>query len=536
MFLPTFFQVSNIELLDIDKSTNVPQDSSYLPASTGSEKTLFGEDNRMVRIINLGTLAIVATSLLILSASAGSQAKTGEVFETANPAEEVNRFDSDMSNAHKNQVNVLAPISFAEAEEYLNDAKEALAEGEEISEILENVTSGRTQLQRAEEMAQVARTTLPSVIKARDLARTAGATTLGEDYVKAEKQFLKLTRAIEKNNLKYAQNNRDKVGVAFDELEVRAIKEQTLGEARKLIDQAVEEGAKKLAPQSLEIAQRSLKDADAFITEHRYEREKIQQKSSEALFQAERLLEVTRQSKKIKEIEPEEISLWVEGILSKTASELSAPDMRNESFDTQRENILGSISALQEDKQFLASQDKAHVKEIESLKQQIVLLEGKTKEEQAAIERLEKEKRFNELFNEVTGYFSAGEAEVYKQGNRLIIRLRAIQFPVGQSIIMPDNYGLLSKVQRAIRTFGEPDVVIEGHTDTAESEEISEHLSQERAESVRKYLVANQTLPEDKIVAVGYGSKRPLASNETEMGRAINRRIDVVISPTTQTG
>ena len=408
--------------------------------------------------------------------------------------------------------------------------------GNEISEILEEITSGRLQLQRAEEMAQVARTTLPNVIKARELARAAGATSLGKDYVKAEKQFLKLTKAIEKNDLKYAQNNRDKVGAAFDQLEVRAIKEQKLGEARKLIDQAEEEGAKKLAPQTLEIAEQKLKDADVFISEHRYEREKIQQKSSEALFQAERLLEVTRQSKKIKEIESEQISLWVEGILSKTASTLSAPDMRNESFDTQRENVLGSISALQEDKQFLASQDKAHVEEIESLKQQIVLLEGKTKEEQAAIERLEKEKRFNELFNEVTGYFSTGEAEVYKQGNRLIIRLRAIKFPVGQSIIMPDNYGLLSKVQRAIRTFGEPDVVIEGHTDTTESEEVSEHLSQERAESVRKYLVANQTLPEDKIVAVGYGSKRPLASNETEEGRAINRRIDVVISPTTQAG
>ena len=490
----------------------------------------------MLKVKPVGIAAILVATMWFLSASAGSQAKTGEVAETVNPAEEVNRFDSEISNAQKSQVNVLAPISFGKAEKYLNDAKEAWAGGDEISEILEDIISGRIQLQRAEEMAQVARTTLPSVIKARDLARAAGATSLGEDYVKAEKQFLNLTKAIEKNDLKYAQNNRDKVGAAFDQLEVRAIKEQKLGEARKLIDQAEEEGAKKLAPQSLEIAEQSLKDAGAFITEHRYEREKIQQKSSKALFQAERLLEVTRQSKKIKEIEPEQISLWVEGILSKTASTLSAPDMRNESFDTQRENVLGSISALQEDKQFLASQDKAHVEEIESLKQQIALLEGKTKEEQAAIERLEKEKRFNELFNEVTGYFSTGEAEVYKQGNRLIIRLRAIQFPVGQSIIMPDNYGLLSKVQRAIRTFGEPDIVIEGHTDTTESEEVSEHLSQERAESVRKYLVANQTLPEDKIVAVGYGSKRPLASNETEEGRAINRRIDVVISPTTQAG
>jgi outer membrane protein OmpA-like peptidoglycan-associated protein len=490
----------------------------------------------MLRIKDIGIVAMVVATIWVLSACAGGQVEMEEVGTTVNPAEEVNRFDSEISNAQKNQLNVLAPTSFAKAEAYLNDAKKALKSGDELSEILEPIASGHAQLQHAEEMAQVARTTLPNAIKARELARAAGATNLGEDYVRAEEQFLKLTKAIENNDLKYAQNNGEKVAAAFDQLEVRAIKEQTLGEARKLIKQAEEEGARKLTPKTLAVAQQKLNGADAFISEHRYEKEKIQQKSAEALFQAQRLVQVTRQSKKIEEIEPEQISLWVEGILSKTASTLSAPDMRNESFDTQRENVLGSISALQEDKQFLASQDKAHVEEIESLKQQIALLEGKTKEEQAAIERLEKEKRFNELFNEVTGYFSTGEAEVYKQGNRLIIRLRAIQFPVGQSIIMPDNYGLLSKVQRAIRTFGEPDVVIEGHTDTTESEEVSEHLSQERAESVRKYLVANQTLPEDRIVAVGYGSKRPLASNETEEGRAINRRIDVVISPTPQAG
>jgi len=490
----------------------------------------------MLKVKTAWIAAIFIATMWFLSASVGSQAKTGEVFEMVNPADEVNRFDSEMSNAQKNQVNVLAPISFAKAEKYLNDAKKALAGGDELSKILEKISSGRLELERAEEMAQVARTALPNVIKARELARAAGATSLGEDYVKAEKEFLKLTKAIEKNDLKYAQNNRDKVAASFDQLEVRAIKEQKLGEARKLIDQAEKEGAKKLAPQTLQIAEKSLKDADVFISEHRYEREKIQQKSSEALFQAKRLLEVTGQSKKIKEMEPEDISLWVEGILSQTASTLSAPDMRNESFDTQRENILGSIGTLQDDKQFLASQDKAHIEEIGSLKQQIALLEGKTKEEQATLERLERERRFNELFNEVAGYFDPDEAEVYKQGDRLLIRLKAIQFPVGKSIIMPDNYGLLSKVQRAIRTFGEPDVVIEGHSDTTESEEVTEYLSQERAESVRKYLVANQTLPEDKIVAVGYGSKRPLASNETKEGRAINRRIDVVISPEPKDG
>ena len=93
------------------------------------------------------------------------------------------------------------------------------------------------------------------------------------------------------------------------------------------------------------------------------------------------------------------------------------------------------------------------------------------------------------------------------------------------------NYELLSKVQQSIRTFGEPDVLIEGHTDSTGSDEVNEHLSQQRAEAVREYLVANRTLPYDRIMAVGYGSMRPLASNETAEGRAINRRIDVIVKP-----
>jgi outer membrane protein OmpA-like peptidoglycan-associated protein len=490
----------------------------------------------MLRIRNIGIVAMAVATLWVLSACAGGQVEMEEVGTMVNPAEEVNRFDSKISNARKNQLNVLAPTSFAKAEAYLNDAKEALKSGDERSEILEPIASGHAQLQHAEEMAEVARTTLPNAIKARELARAAGATNLGPDYVRAEEQFLKLTKAIENNDLKYAQNNREKVAAVFDQLEVRAIKERTLGEARKLIKQAEDEGARKLTPKTLAVAQQKLSHADAFISEHRYEKEKIQQKSSDALFQAQRLIQVTRQSEQVKEMQPEQLTLWVEGILSQTANKLSAPDMRNKTFNTQVENILGTIAALQEDRQFIASQEKAHVEEIKSLKQQVALLEGKTKEERAAKERLEAEKKFNELYSEVKSYFTSEEAEIYKQGNRLIIRLRAMQFPVGQAVIMPSNYELVSKVQRSIRTFGEPDVVIEGHTDSTGSPELNEHLSQQRADSVRDYLIANGILSADKIVAIGYGSKRPLASNETEMGRAVNRRIDVVISPTPQAG
>ena len=102
---------------------------------------------------------------------------------------------------------------------------------------------------------------------------------------------------------------------------------------------------------------------------------------------------------------------------------------------------------------------------------------------------------------------------------------------MGQAILTPDNYTLLSKVQQAILTFGEPTVIIEGHTDSTGSAQTNLELSQQRAEAVKAYLVANKTLPASRIRAAGYGPDRPLAPNTTAEGRAINRRIDVLITP-----
>jgi OOP family OmpA-OmpF porin len=49
-------------------------------------------------------------------------------------------------------------------------------------------------------------------------------------------------------------------------------------------------------------------------------------------------------------------------------------------------------------------------------------------------------------------------------------------------------------------------------------------------------LIANKTLQDDKIVAFGYGSEKPVVSNATKEGRAANRRIDVIITPAPRTG
>ena len=73
--------------------------------------------------------------------------------------------------------------------------------------------------------------------------------------------------------------------------------------------------------------------------------------------------------------------------------------------------------------------------------------------------------------------------------------------------------------------------LIEGHTDAHGGDDMNQKLSQERAESVRQYMINAMRIPTYRLIATGYGETRPVASNETEAGRARNRRIDIVIRP-----
>ncbi|MGD8991256.1 MAG: OmpA family protein [Desulfobacterales bacterium] len=473
-------------------------------------------------------IACLLVVTFALAACGGRQLEVQSIPKSEHPQERVNKLDSEIAMARNEKINVLAPTWFAEAESSLNEAKRLLDEGAELSKIFENIATGQAQLDRAREIAKVSKATLPEVIEARKLARKAGAAGLGKDYTDVEEEFLELTHAIEKENLGYAQRNQAKVAENFRQLEIRAIKVSTIGQVRNLLRAAEKQKTDKIAPASYKAAKNKFTEADSFITENPYRKEQMSALANEALFLARRHMEIAKESIKLQQMTPEQIALNMENVLYKTSSQLAAPDMRDQSFEQQLDNIMATIAAQQADRDFTTKKIKEQQLEITDLRQKTTSLAGQSQQQK---ERLTAQKQLDQMFSEVRGYFEPHEAEVYKRENQLIIRLKTIAFPVGKSVIMPQNYALLSKVQRAIRAFGEPDVIIGGHTDSTGPEPINEHLSQQRAEAVRQYLVANGILPFDKIISVGYGSMRPLASNSTEKGRAMNRRIDVTISP-----
>ncbi len=482
----------------------------------------------MLQRIPYHLIAWLLMFLFLFAACGGRQLEVQSIPKSEHPQKLINKLDSEIALARNEKINVLAPTWFTKAEMSLDKAKTLLQEGAELSKIFENIATGQAQLNRAKEIAKVSKATLTEAIEARDLARKAGAAGLGKEYTAAEEEFLELTRAIEKENLGYAQRNQVEVAEKFRQLEIRAIKVSTIGQVRNLLRASEKQKTDKIAPASYAVAKDKFAEADAFITQNPYQKEQMNVLANEALFLARRHMEIAKEVLKVQQMTAEQLVLNVEQMLYQTSSKLAAPDMRDQSFEQQLNNIMATISAQRADQEFTTQKIKEQQLEITDLQQKIASLEGQSRQQQ---ERLLAEKQLNQLFSEVRGYFEPHEAEVYKRENQLVIRLKTIKFPVGKSVIMPENYALLSKVQRAIRAFGEPDVIIGGHTDSTGPEPLNEHLSQQRAEAVRQYLVANGILPFDKIISVGYGSMRPLASNATEKGRAMNRRIDVTISP-----
>jgi NitT/TauT family transport system substrate-binding protein len=105
----------------------------------------------------------------------------------------------------------------------------------------------------------------------------------------------------------------------------------------------------------------------------------------------------------------------------------------------------------------------------------------------------------------------------------------SIHFTTGSDEIMPGSYFTLDSLGETMLAFGNTYLKIEGNTDSRGSEQANKTLSARRAEAVKRYLVQNFNVPEARFVTEGKGSSNPVAPNETEDGRALNRRTDIKV-------
>ncbi len=99
-----------------------------------------------------------------------------------------------------------------------------------------------------------------------------------------------------------------------------------------------------------------------------------------------------------------------------------------------------------------------------------------------------------------------------------------VVFSSGNATLSTNAKSTLDRVVAVIKLYPELQVEVEGHTDNVGRDAINARLSQKRANSVKDYLVS-QSVPADRLVAVGYGHRRPIESNQSPEGRRQNRRV-----------
>lgn len=125
---------------------------------------------------------------------------------------------------------------------------------------------------------------------------------------------------------------------------------------------------------------------------------------------------------------------------------------------------------------------------------------------------------------------SMPEAEVVRDGDKVFVALPSgILFDVGKDELKPSAKESLAKAATALKG-SETNIIIQGHTDSSGSNAINQPLSQRRADHVRDFLAANG-VPTSRMTAIGYGSSRPAVPNDTPENRALNRRVQMEISP-----
>lgn len=430
--------------------------------------------------------------ILLALASCASEPKVTELSPSSDPQAEISRIDENLKQAKDRQVDMLSPRNFEKAEKARSEAIEFRSKNKSQEKILHQIALSEAYLDQANKIAKVGEQIIHEPLVARKAALNARAqTNFNHEMNQADSELRDLAKKIENNDTNITEKKKNEIVVQYRELEMNSIKKDKLGLARANLEQAIKEGARKLTPETLDAAEKQVSTEDANISAHRSDKEEINRASTRATVATERLLKMVRLAKTSASSKPEELAKQVEA--------------------SEREALQSERMMSQAERELLRTRDR--------LTNQAELTKN-----------LESKARLDQEFEAARKEFNDKEAEVYRQGNNLIIRLKGLAFANNKSDIPEKNFALLAKVKKVIGDVDASKVTIEGHTDSIGAKEVNTALSEKRAKAVQSYLLAEEGIDAAKITTEGFGDAKPIATNKTADGRAQNRRVDVIIS------
>lgn len=442
------------------------------------------------------TTAITLAGALALAACSSAPRNAG-ISNSTNPREEIASMTQKLNEAQEANIDVLARPLYKKSEKALSEAKSDLAQGEKQSEVLDNLRYSRIYLGDAYNEAKNREGKAPGLFEARQAALKAGAARysgVNGDMAAVDENIA--DRADRLGGL--STEELTEYQTQYINLERRAVIKAQLGNAQAKLNGAREDRATKLAPRTFKKAEMSLKNAESVINTN---------VRTPAAFETA----VTKANEDAKLLTDVMNTIKANG---KGLSESAA--LKIVSQNRQIAGLKTDLSVTQSD--------------AAKVETQLADKEAALNAKQAELGTAEASVALQKAIEDSRAKFSADEAEAYQQGGNLVIRLKQVNFASGRSDLPAQSYPILSRVSEVAKSLNATDIKVEGHTDSLGSATANKTLSESRAESVATYLKSNG-FSDINVEAEGLGFEKPIATNKSKDGRAQNRRVDIIITP-----
>lgn len=122
------------------------------------------------------------------------------------------------------------------------------------------------------------------------------------------------------------------------------------------------------------------------------------------------------------------------------------------------------------------------------------------------------------------------EGFVYTDDGWMLDLPSRLLFSTGEYALQPEQEKVIADLSKKLHKIHLENLIIQGHTDNVGNEESNQSLSELRAKSVTAIAINNGFLAEN-IKIMGFGSSKPIKSNDTDEGRSENRRVSIIIVP-----
>ncbi|MFT5484963.1 MAG: OOP family OmpA-OmpF porin [Halieaceae bacterium] len=407
------------------------------------------------------------------------------------------------------QAELLSFKEYMKGTEYLGKAQRGLSRNYQVDYILEYAAKGKAQLQAALKNTQDRSANAIRILEARRSALDAG---LRDSPVLAS-ALVDIDDDVRDETDNFASSLEP---VEFSEfqkkyfsLEVKAVQFRELDAVKRAIRKASAEDAKSLAPKSLRTALLDVSEAENLIA---------QSPRDPKIYQV--ILDLAVES-----------ALFLADVMDVILDAPGTPeDIASQIVDQNREleALSKNVGNLEQNLKTTQSTLMETEGSLNSTRSNLLESESALVLQNQELEKSSRQVRFQRAMDQAVQEFPDDEAAVYQQGSKLIFRLKKINFAFGSATIPAASKPMLSKINDIIKSVGAELVAVEGHTDSIGSDNLNKTLSTKRAISVANYLAA--LAGGYKIGYIGYGESRPIASNETKEGRAINRRVDLVVT------